>query len=487
MSSIQQTSAWATGTTKQLRNADWRRWIALPVILSGTFMVSLDFFIINVAIPSLQAALHADPAVIQLVVAGYGLALGVGLITAGRLGDLYGRRRVFMLGLALFTLASAACGLAPTPTLLVIARVAQGLAAALLSPQILAMLGIVYTGADRARAFTVYGLALGLAAISGQLIGGLLIAANIVGLGWRTCFLINVPVGVAALLLTPRLIPESRAEGRSQLDLVGAALVTLGLAAVVLPLIYGRDQGWPLWTWLSLIVALPLLLAFGAFQRWLSARGRAPLIAPALFGERAFAVGLVTVLAFYAGMASFFLVLALYLQQGRGLSALQAGLTFSALGFGYLATSLFAQRLARRLGRRSLAIGEMGMALGLALLGVIAAEIGMTGPVVLLAPALLLVGAGMGTVLAPLTSAVLAGIAPRYAAAAAGALATMLQVGNALGVAIIGIIFYGALGQGQTSARSAYPFAFDASLIYLIVLAVAVAALLQVLPRSQQK
>jgi EmrB/QacA subfamily drug resistance transporter len=485
MSSTPLKPASASNETQQSRSADWRRWVALPVILSGTFMVTLDFFIVNVAIPSLQAALHAGSAAIQLVVAGYGLALAVGLITAGRLGDLYGRRRVFMLGLAFFTLASAACGLAPTPTLLVVARVVQGLAAALLSPQILAMLGIVYTGEDRARAFTVYGLALGLAAVSGQLIGGLLIAANIESLGWRTCFLINVPVGIAALFLTPRLIPESRAEGRSQLDLVGVALVTLGLAAIVLPLIYGRDQGWPLWTWLSLIVALPLLLAFGGFQRWLSARGRAPLIAPALFGERAFVVGLLTVLAFYAGMASFFLVLALYLQQGRGLSALDAGLTFSALGFGYLATSLYAQRLARRLGRQSLTIGALGMALGLVLLRVTVGQIGMTGPVALLTPALLLDGAGMGMVLAPLTAAVLAGIAPKYAAAAAGVLATMLQVGNALGVAIIGIIFYGA--QGQTRSRNAYPFAFDASLIYLIVLAVAVAALLQILPRNRQQ
>jgi EmrB/QacA subfamily drug resistance transporter len=452
-------------------------------------MVTLDFFIVNVAIPSLQAALHAGSAAIQLVVAGYGLALAVGLITAGRLGDLYGRRRVFVLGLGLFTLASAACGLAPTPTLLVSARVAQGLAAALLSPQILAMLGVVYTGEDRARAFTVYGLALGLAAVSGQLIGGLLIAADIAGLGWRTCFLINVPVGGAALALTLRLIPESQAEGRSQLDLNGAALVTLGLAATVLPLIYGREQGWPLWTWVSLIVALPLLVAFGGLQRWLGARGRAPLIAPALFGQRAFVVGLLAVLAFYAGMASFFLVLALYLQQGCGLSALGAGVTFSALGFGYLAASLYAQRLARRLGRHLLTLGALGMAGSLVLLHVSAAGIGVTGPIVVLVPALLLDGAGMGLVLAPLTSTVLAGIPPKYAGAAAGVLATMLQVGNALGVAIIGIIFYGALGTGQsrTSAKSAYPAAFGASLIYLIVLAVAVAALLQMLPRNRQQ
>jgi EmrB/QacA subfamily drug resistance transporter len=455
------------------------------VILSGTFMVTLDFFIVNVAIPSLQVALHATSAAIQLVVAGYGLALAIGLITAGRLGDLYGRRRVFLIGLTLFTLTSAACGMAPTPTILVIARVIQGLAAAILSPQILAMVGIVYTGEDRARAFTVYGLALGLAAVSGQLIGGLLIAANIAGLAWRTCFLINVPLGAAALFLTPRLLPESRAEGRSQLDLIGAALVTLGLATIVLPLIYGRAQDWPLWTWLSLVVSLPLLMAFAGYQRWLGARGGAPLIALALFRERAFVIGLLTVLAFYAGMASFFLALALYLQHGRGLSALAAGATFSALGLGYLATSLYAQRLTQRLGRQTLTVGALGMALGLTLLGVTVAEIGMSGPILLLTPALLLDGAGMGMVLAPLTNAVLASVAPKYAGATAGVLSTMIQVGNALGVAILGIIFFGVLG--ETSTQSAYSSAFNASLIYLVFLAVAVAALLQILPRSRQK
>ena len=485
MSSTELKSPTVSSAAEPSRRTDWRRLVALPVILSGTFMVTLDFFIVNVAIPSLQVALHASSAAIQLVVAGYGLALAVGLITAGRLGDLYGRRRVFLIGLALFTLTSAACGMAPTSTILVIGRVIQGLAAAILSPQILAMVGIVYTGEDRARAFTVYGLALGLAAVSGQLIGGLLIAANIAGLGWRTCFLINVPLGATTFFLTPRLIPESRAEGRRQLDLVGAALVTLGLAAIVLPLIYGRAQGWPLWTWLSLIVSLPLLLAFVGYQRWLGARGRAPLIALALFGERAFALGLLTVLAFYAGMASFFLALALYLQHGRGLSALAAGATFSSLGIGYLATSLYAQRLTQRLGRQTLTVGALGMALGLILLSVTVAEIGMSGPILLLTPALLLDGAGMGMVLAPLTNTVLASVAPKYAGAAAGVLSTMIQLGNALGVAILGIIFFGALG--QTSAQSAYPSAFNASLIYLILLAVAVAAMLQILPRNRQK
>lgn len=476
----------ATGAVSRPSRPDLRRWVALPIILSGTFMVTLDFFIVNVALPSLQEQLHAGTAAIQFIVAGYGLALAAGLITAGRLGDLYGRRRLFAIGLALFILSSLACGFAPTPAVLVLARLAQGIAAALLSPQVLAIVGIVYTGEDRARAFTVYGLALGVAAVGGQLIGGLLIQANIAGLGWRTCFLINVPVGVAALLLTPRYIPASRLENRErrgQLDLLGAALVTLGLLAIVLPLIEGRVLGWPLWIWLCLASSAPLLLAFVAYQRWRSARGRAPLLDLTLFAERAFSTGLVTTLAFFGGMASFFLVLALYLQLGRGLSALASGATFSVLGLGYLLSSLYAPRLVRRFGRRSLTIGALIMALGLAVLYVTVTDIGVSGPLALLAPGLLLDGLGMGLVLAPLSSVVLAGLAPQHAGAAAGVLATMQQVANALGVAIIGIIFYGTLA--HTSRLTAYSHAFGASLIYLIALTLAVVALLQLLPRNQ--
>lgn len=455
-------------------------WAPLLVILCGTFMVTLDFFIVNVAIPSLQQGLRANSGEIQLVVAGYGLALATGLITAGRLGDLFGRRRMFALGLALFTLASAACGMAPNPGLLVLFRMLQGAAASILSPQVLAIVGLVYTGEDRGRAFTVYGMALGIAAVCGQLIGGLLIQANVAGLGWRVCFLINLPIGLVALALTPRLLPESRANGSRRLDLVGAALVTLTLVALVAPLIVGRELGWPAWSWSCLMASAPLLALFIFYQRRLSRGGRAPLLDLALFRERAFTVGLLTTLVFFAGMASFFLVLALYLQDGRSLSALAAGAIFSALGLGYLISSLGAARFVRWLGRRALTIGAVVMALGLALMLMTVAAAGSHGAILLLTPALLVDGLGMGLVLAPLFSITLAGLPAQHAGAASGVLATMQQVANALGVAIIGIIYYGALAHG--SAASPYAHAFGASLIYLIALEVSVVALLQFLP-----
>src|SRR3954465_7591488 len=208
------------------------RWAALPGVLAGTFMVVPDFFIVNVAMPAMQADLHASTGAIEWVVAGYGLTFATLLITAGRLGGRHGRRRMFSTGLALFTLASAACGLAWSPTALVAARLVQGVAAALLSPQVLAIIGGASPGPDRVRALSVYGIVLGLAAVGGQLVGGVLVQADVAGLGWRSCFLINVPIGIAALALAGRAVPESRGAGASGLDLVGTVFVTAGLTAV---------------------------------------------------------------------------------------------------------------------------------------------------------------------------------------------------------------------------------------------------------------
>ena len=452
------------------------RWAALPVVLAGTFMVVLDFFIVNVAMPAMQTELRASTGAIEWVVAGYGLTFATLLITAGRLGDQFGRRRMFAAGLALFTLASAACGLAWSPGALVAARLVQGIAAALLSPQVLSIIGVAYRGPDRVRALSVYGIVLGLAAVGGQLLGGVLVQADVAGLGWRSCFLINVPVGLAALALAPGLVPESRAEHTSRIDVAGTLLVTAGLTAIVLPLVEGRQHGWPLWTWLTLASAPVILSGFAVHQRRLGRRGGAPLLDPALFRERAFGAGLLTQLVFWAGQASFFLVLALYLQLGRGLDPLQAGLVFTILAAAYLVASLEAPGLTARLGRRLPALGALVLAAGHGLLAASVAHVGTTGSVGMLAPGLLLVGAGMGLVITPLTSTVLGSLEPQRAGAASGALSTMQQVGNAIGVAVTGVVFFGALDRG-------FAHAFELSLAQLAVLCVAVALLTRLLPR----
>ena len=454
------------------------RWATLPVVLAGTFMVVLDFFIVNVAMPALQADLDASAGAVEWVIAGYGLSFATLLITAGRLGDLLGRRRMFSLGLALFTLASAACGLATGPTMLIVARVLQGAAAALLTPNVLSIIGVTYAGDDRLRALSAYGIVLGLAAVGGQLIGGALVEADVAGLGWRAIFLINIPIGAAALLLTPRLVAESRVEGGARLDPAGTALITFALVAAVLPLVEGRQHGWPLWTWVSLAAAPVALALFAVHQRGLRARGGAPLLDPELFRDRAFSAGLLTQLVFWCGQASFFLVFALYLQQGRGLGALEAGLVFTVLAVAYLVASLRATALTAALGRRLPALGALTLAAGHALLAAAVAGIGDGGSIAVLAPALLLIGAGMGLVITPLTTTVLAGVAPHHAGAASGALSTMQQVGGALGVAVTGVIYFGAADQGVAHA-------FELSLIQLAATCAAVAALTRLLPAGR--
>jgi EmrB/QacA subfamily drug resistance transporter len=435
-----------------LERAGASNWTMLALLLTAPFMVVLDFFIVNVAIPSLSLDLHAGSTTIEWVVAGYGLTTAIGLVAAGRLGDRAGRMRVFWAGMLVFTVASAVCGIAPSGGTLVAARLVQGLGAALVTPQVLSILSVVYQGKERARAFGIYGMTLGLAAVLGQLIGGLLIQADLFGLGWRACFLINVPIGLVALALVPRVVPESRVEGAGRLDLTGMGLITVGLAAVVLPLIEGREQGWPLWTWLCLAGSPVILGVFGIHQGRLRTRGGEPLLDPALFRERAFTAGLLTTLAFFASMASFFLVLALYLQPGRGLDALQAGLVFTILAVAYLAASLRAPELAARYGRRLPALGGVVLAAGHATLAATVSGIGVTSNVLYLTPGLLLTGAGMGLVLTPLTTTVLVSLPAERAGAASGALSTMQNVGNALGVALIGVVFFDAVHAGYAHA-----------------------------------
>src|SRR6476646_6016451 len=453
------------------------RWAPLPVVLAGTFLVVLDFFVVNVALPSMQSDLHASDGAIEWVVAGYALTSAVLLITAGRLGDQYGRRKVFSAGLALFTLASAVCGVAATAEMLVGARLLQGAAAAILMPNVLSIIGVAYTGADRARALTAYGLVMGLAAAGGQLIGGLLVQADIAGLGWRSCFLINIPIGLAALALAPAVVPESRNEQASRLDVTGTLLVTAGLTAVVLPLVEGRQHGWPAWTWISLATAPVLLGTFVAHQRRLGARGGTPMLDATLFAQRSFSAGLLTQFTFWGGQASFFLVLALYLQAGRGLSALTAGLAFTILAASYLVASMASEGLLQRFGPRVLAVGALTLATGHALLLAAVAEVGVGGSIAPLVPGLLVIGAGMGLVIAPLTTTILSGVEPTRAGAASGMLATTQNVGNALGVAVTGVIFFGAVHGG-------YDHALQLSLAQLAVLLLAAAALARLLPRQ---
>jgi EmrB/QacA subfamily drug resistance transporter len=470
-------------------------WAPLAVMLTGTFMIVLDFFIVNVAIPSMQRQLHASAAGVEWVVTAYGLTYGVGLITGGRLGDRYGRRRMFALGLAIFTVASLACGLATNAEVLIISRAVQGLGAAVAGPQTLAMIGVTYAGKQRVTAITAYGVSLGLAAVLGQLFGGVLIQADIFGLDWRSCFLVNLPVGAAALLAAPRVLAESRGAAGDKIDLVGTVLVTAGLVAVVLPLVDGRQAHWPVWSWACLAAAAPILAGFAGHQARRRRQGKTPLVDLSVLADRAVGAGLAATGVFYAAMASFFVVLALYLQEGRGLSALSSGAVFTVVGAGYLAASLVAPAMTARLGRQWPALGGVVMAAGYAALALTAGHagagagagagathathVGHQGSVLPLLLPLLVAGIGMGMLTAPLTGIVLAQVAPAQAGTVSGLQATTVQLGNSIGVAVIGVVFFSALNGG-------FPHAFRASLIVLAALPLAATVAVQFVPKVRE-
>jgi EmrB/QacA subfamily drug resistance transporter len=428
------------------------KWAPLAVILTGTFVYILDFFVVNVALPDIQRSLHASAAAIEWLVSGYALTSASLLVCGGRLGDHYGRRRCFCIGLAAFVLASALCAVAPDPGFLIAARLVQGAGGAIMAPNIMSILGMTYTGRDRVRAISVYGMVMGIAAVGGQLIGGVLIDANVAGLGWRAIFWVNVPVGLVALAAARRLVPESRAAQAGHLDLPGAALLAAGLVAIVLPLADGRQQGWPAWSWACLALGPVLLAVFAGYLRRAGRHGRQPLLDPAVFAVRTLRVGLTVQALFWCQQAASYLLLALFLQQGRGLGALESGGVFALLAAGYLLTSLRAPALTVRFGRRVIATGAVCGAVGDLLLVLAVAHWGVGGPLVALFPGLFLLGAGQGLCITPLTTTVLSHADARTAGSISGALSTAQQVGNAIGVAVSGVIFFGLLSHGFAAA-----------------------------------
>jgi EmrB/QacA subfamily drug resistance transporter len=427
-------------------------WGPLVVLMCGTFLVVLDFFIVNVALPSMQRELHASSSGLEWVVAGYGLTFSSLLIAATRLGDRWGRRRMFSLGVALFVLSSAACGAAPTTELLVSARLVQGVAGAMVSPMVLALIGDVYAGPRMPRAIGVYSMVMGLAAATGQLIGGVLIHLDLAGSGWRTIFWVNVPVGLATLVLAPRLLPDRRDPAATRPDTVELLFATTTLTALLLPLLEGRRVGWPLWTWLCLGLAVVTGVLTLARSRWLVRRDLRPLLTPEAFRSATVRVALACQGLLFVGMASYFVVLALYLQNGRGLGPLASGAVFTLVAVPYLAGTANQRRLAARLGRATVPFGAAAFALGHLVLLTAVLRQGVGGPLLALAPGLVVSGFGMGVTLTALIDAAMTGVEPSSAGAVSGMLSTVQQVGNALGVAVVGMVFFGALSGGYAHA-----------------------------------
>ncbi|MBB6733881.1 MFS transporter [Cohnella zeiphila] len=466
---------------------DPRRWLSLSIVILATFMVVLDTFIVNVALPSIAQELHADFSELQLIVAAYVLGYAVLLVTGGRLGDLFGRKIMFLVGVAGFVGASAWCGLSDSANMLIAARIAQGISAAAMAPQVLSIIQVMFPAEERGKALGIYGGVLGLGAIAGQIAGGLLLRADWWGMGWRLVFLVNVPVGIFAFVFALKMLRESRAPERKRVDFVGVGLLAAGLGLFIYPLVVGQERGWPLWTYVDLFASLPLLAIFVRYEIGLLRRGSSPLLPMTLFRERSFRMGMGIALAFYSGNAALYLLLSVFMQSGRGAAPLQSAYAFVPLAAGFFVASLLSPRLKKRWGNRILMAGALLMAVGYLLL--IGVANGLTGLGIgeMFVP-LLIAGLGQGAVAAPLIQTVLSGVQGPHAGAASGVLNTFTQVAQAIGIAVIGTLYqsllehYGGESSADPSIRT-----MQGALTAILLLAALTFLLLTLLGRKRKE
>ncbi|MEU9980229.1 MFS transporter [Streptomyces sp. NPDC050856] len=459
---------------------------SVALVLTAAFMVLADVSIVNTAAPAIQGDLGAGLADIQLVVAGYQIGYAALLVTGGRLGDITGRRAMFSTGLLLFTLASLACGLAPSPGFLIGARIVQGLSAGLLYPQVIATIQTVLPPERRAGGFAALGAVISMGTIAGPILAGVLIALDIAGTGWRAVFLINVPIGLVVLVLAQKLVPVARNSAGGRVSVSSVALLSTLLVVLMTPLTIGRDHDWPLWAWLLLAATVPLAWGFLAQQRWIAQRGRAALLPPGLWKDRAFRLGVTLYFVFFSALYSFFLYFSYLLQYGLGESALYAGLSMVTYSIGSFITSTRSKGLIGRHGGRKVALsGALASAAGSAL---------MIVPVILvhdwtlslwIVPPLFVTGCGLGLVLAPLLSTVLAGIRSSEAGVASGLLSTSQQIGGAVGIAVVGLAVLAAVPGGVLESATARQLGngFAAGLVLMVVVFLVSAALIAKLPK----
>ncbi|MEV5429025.1 MFS transporter [Streptomyces sp. NPDC052701] len=413
----------------------------LFTVLLAAALPLVDFFIVNVALPAIGTGLAASEAVLELVVAGYGVSYAVLLVLGGRLGDLFGRRRLFLAGMAGFGLTSLACGLAPDAWSLVAARVAQGASAAAMLPQVLATIQATTAGPRRARAMGLYGATAGLSMIAGQILGGVLVAADIAGTGWRSVFLVNVPVVLVGLVLAARTVPETRSDRPEPVDGPGTVLLAVCLLTLLVPLTEGRAAGWPLWTWLSLAAFPCAAAAFHAVERRRDRRGRTPLIPPSLFRLASLRRGLLLILPFSAGFSGFMFVIAVALQQGAGLAPVAAGLALAPLAVVFFVFSLLGPRLVARYGTRVVTAGAVLQGLGLVLIALAAWFRWPHLGILELLPGGAVAGAGQALQLPVVFRVVLSEVPPARAGVGSGVMVTVQQSALALGVATLGTLF----------------------------------------------
>jgi EmrB/QacA subfamily drug resistance transporter len=415
--------------------------VALLTVLLGVLLPIVDFFIVNVALPTMAGDLNASAATLELVVSGYATTYAVFLVIGGRLGDAGGRRRVFIAGIAAFTLASLLCGLAPTAGWLVAARILQGAAAALVVPQTLATIQSTGDPMSRARALGWYGATAGVAAVAGQALGGLLVSADIAGSQWRPIFLVNVPIGLVAMVLAVRFVPETRALRVARPDLPGAALLAAAVVSLLIPLTEGRAVHWPWWSWTLLASTPAWVVGFALVERSRERDGRDPLVPPSLLRHRSMRRGLLLAAPFFAGFGAFMFVYALTAQGALGYSAVKAGLALTPMAVAFLVASLQIARLVVRWGRTVITVGGLIQLLGLLMLiWTLEQTWPHTTPWDLLA-SFTVMGFGQGLTMPSLIRVVLSEVPIESAGAGGGVFTTMQQLSLAVGVASLGTLY----------------------------------------------
>jgi EmrB/QacA subfamily drug resistance transporter len=469
--------AMATAMTGRVQ-AYPRRWLTAVVMIGAATMDLIDLTIVNVALPTIRTDLGASGTQLEWVISAYMLAFAAGLIISGSFGDLLGRKRTFVAGIATFGLASLAAGLAQTPGDLIAARVVQGVAAAAMIPQLLGTFRTIFDREERGKVFGAYGAVLGFASAIGLVLGGVLTEADLFGWGWRTVFFVNVPVALVSLVATIRVVPETSDPDAGRPDLLGAGVLATAIVAIAYPLLEGRDLGWPAWIWVMLAAGVGALVALGALIERRPRAGVAPLLRTRLLRIPAFSAGLLVQAAFSAGLQGFSVMFVVWLQTGQSFSPLGAGLTLLAFSFGSFMLAPVAVPLAQKHGRRILSLGGVLMAAGTLAVLLGASHVGTGSDPWPVVPGLVIAGAGLSLMIIPLVNVVLAAVPHEVAGGAGGMFSTSQQLGGALGVALVGTVFFTQL--------ESHPFtdAFEHTMPVVIGLFLAAALLAMALPRT---
>ncbi|MEZ5871536.1 MAG: MFS transporter [Nitratireductor sp.] len=447
------------------------RWRALAVLLIASFMNMIDVTIVNVALPSLQKNLGASSSGIEWVVAAYIMAFALGLLPFGRLGDTFGRRRIFLWGVVAFTVASTFCGVALSIETLIAARILQGFAGAMMTPQTLAIAQVIFPPRERGSAFALFGLAAGMAAVTGPIAGGLLVDANLFGMEWRPIFLVNIPVGAFAIISGIKYLPPMQGERALGIDFGGIILAGLTMVLAVFPLVEGREAGWPQWCFWMLAASIPAGIAFVQWQKRQNNHDRPQLFPVVLLANGQFMFGTLVSTVFFSAVPSFFFVLAMFLQVGFGLSPIESGLTTLPFSVGVLVSSLVSGRFSGRYSRERMIAGAAMLVCAMLALRWQITTIGDNIAFRLFLPPLLLGGLGLGTTISPLFQTVLSTVPGRDAGSASGGLQAFQQVGAAIGVATVGQMFFSRLAEGLAAGGNPHPSfiaALEWSLIYTI-------------------